>query len=232
MAVALGNTEAGYNSGSGTTVTISHTVATGSDRLLLLAAGGATADPASSITYGGVALTRVSGFTYDPFTNFAYADLWYLIAPAVGTANIVITRPEYRNIAWSASDWTGVHQTTPLTSGTHDTGTGNGSGTSSSNTCPANGALFVHCTKNDGSGAPSASSPTTIVSQTQDNTGTGVYLATAYRTSTGTLQFTWTSGTARNWDMSVLALNPAAVAATSAPPVQGLFARVPALRRF
>lgn len=82
---------------AGPTLTYSHTVGTGSDRLLVVGVGsegpGTTALQdivVSSITYGGVALAQIAA---DNATNGPgqRVELFYLLAPDSGTADIVVT---------------------------------------------------------------------------------------------------------------------------------------------
>lgn len=91
-------------------ITLSHTVAAGSDRLLTVAYIGRSVSKApTGITFGGVALTQgvaISGNTFD-------AEVWYLIAPAVSTANVVVTLAGGGTFAKSGiavAGWDGVAQ--------------------------------------------------------------------------------------------------------------------------
>lgn len=107
--------------GSGNTpLTFSHTVPNKANRLLVVfvtAEGGI-----SSITYGGTPLTNLTAYTYDsPFSPDSIG-IWYLIAPAVGTANIVVTGPD-PTIRAHAHNIVGVDQSSPFGSFVTDTGT-------------------------------------------------------------------------------------------------------------
>lgn len=105
-------------------LTISHTC-TGTNLVLIVQAVNydATVGTVSGITYNGVALTKIAGVTFS--SNFNNEG-WYLIAPATGTHDVVIT--------WSASQllvaggivsYTGAHQSavigTPATASGNDT---------------------------------------------------------------------------------------------------------------
>ena len=114
------------SSSSGTGVssnTWAHTVS-GTNRLLVVGVGfyRNVNSFISGITYNGVALSAVTGAA----TNSAnyYVDLWYLIAPATGANNIVVTYgggAPFEN-GCGAVSFTEAHQTTPY--GTPMTGTG------------------------------------------------------------------------------------------------------------
>jgi len=93
---------------SGTTHTWSHTC-TGSN--LILFVGGQidnTGDKITGITYNGVAMTKimdVSGYDKD-----AREYLYYLIAPATGANNVVITCPSSVNGDFFATSFSGARQ--------------------------------------------------------------------------------------------------------------------------
>jgi len=80
--------------GSGGTLTKSHTVAAGTNRLLrvktaLQEVSGAPA--ISGITYNGVALTAVPNSEQNPGVTWERVQWWYLIGPATGANNLVLT---------------------------------------------------------------------------------------------------------------------------------------------
>lgn len=103
-------------------VTWSHTVGTGAHRFLAVAVGYAgsgshSPNDVGSVTYGGVALTKL--MTEDPSpgggTDKAL-DVWYLIAPASGTANIVVTLAFgwTSSMITAAASFANVNQSTPV----------------------------------------------------------------------------------------------------------------------
>lgn len=105
-------TSANFSSSS-TTYTQSHTVASGNDRLLVVnVVSHFTILNFSGITYGGVPLTRLDTRTQ---SSGAKTEIWYLVNPAVGTDDIVISvnNPSF-DIAMMASNFTNVHQSTPF----------------------------------------------------------------------------------------------------------------------
>lgn len=107
MAIAIGNTSSG-NGENVSNITISHTIATGSDRLLLVAVTNDGGAP-SSVEYGGVAMTLLEYYEYGGATR-----VYYLKNPTVGTANIVVSwsGSSYYYPAVFCADFTGVDQTT------------------------------------------------------------------------------------------------------------------------
>jgi hypothetical protein len=80
---------------SGPTLTWSHTVANQSNRVLIVGVqteGSSSIQP-TSVTYNGAAMTNVGQAEATSSGIFQDVSQWYLIAPAVGTANVVVTWP-------------------------------------------------------------------------------------------------------------------------------------------
>jgi hypothetical protein len=117
----------------------SHTTS-GVQRLLLV---GVSLDPESDeivslVTYDGTPLAIVDSATY---SNDARAEIWQLIAPSVGTYDVVITfssNLSYGAVA-GAVTFTGVNQTTPL--GTFVSATGSSAGPATVDVSSATGEL-------------------------------------------------------------------------------------------
>ena len=110
--IAYDNSAASGNSGQNS-LTFSYTVGSGSNRLLIVSVGavdGTTADrQVSGITYNGVALTRGDG--RDSTSEFENNEVWYLLGPASGANNVVVTMGGTCNgISAVAASYTGVQQ--------------------------------------------------------------------------------------------------------------------------
>lgn len=84
-----------------TNTTYAHTC-TGADRLLIVIVRGNTTDTGASVTYGGVSMTQFNKVQI-PGDRWVYA--FYLLNPASGSNNVVITGTVNRTIAYS---YTGV----------------------------------------------------------------------------------------------------------------------------
>ena len=109
-------------SGGASSLTFSHTVNSGSDSILIVEVAdrhGGAGDPVASVTYGGQSLTLIGSAD---LPNTESAEIWYLLAPTVGTANVVVTLTGSCHFVAGATDYFGVNQTTPL--GTLVTGDG------------------------------------------------------------------------------------------------------------
>ena len=88
------DTAAGANL-SGSTITISLAIANNSNRMLIVGVGSEGLSSidygASGITYNGVAMTKIDSQGYDIAPSDNYQSLWYLLAPDVGTYNVVVS---------------------------------------------------------------------------------------------------------------------------------------------
>jgi hypothetical protein len=91
-------------SANSTTVTFAKTVGSGANRLLLVGVSIHANQTVVSITYSGVALTPVARLQ-----NGDWGELWRLVAPPSGTANVVVTIRK-RQFTAGAISFTGVDQ--------------------------------------------------------------------------------------------------------------------------
>ena len=100
--------DGGNNGGSTTSLTYSYTVGTNSNRLLLVnLIGDSTADDISSVTYAGASLTLITK-VQTPNDRWHY--LYYLLTPASGTHNVVITAASSHYLISEAASWYNVTQ--------------------------------------------------------------------------------------------------------------------------
>jgi hypothetical protein len=111
VSISLDNT----SNASRKTSTLSwpHTVGGGADRVLMVGTSHRDGNKhVTGISYGGAPLTNL-GVQNGP-GNQNRVELWYLIAPAPGTANVVVTLSDARNIVGGAASYIGVDQITPF----------------------------------------------------------------------------------------------------------------------
>ena len=95
-------------------VSWSHTVEALSNRLLLVAVADKDISTAAySVTYAGIALTRL-GIQDDPDTNNNQVELWYLVAPPVGQATVSVKLIKSSPLVAGAMTFNGVNQATPF----------------------------------------------------------------------------------------------------------------------
>ncbi|MBN1421611.1 MAG: DUF2341 domain-containing protein [Planctomycetes bacterium] len=105
-----------------TGLTWSHTTS-GSERLLIVGVSiqNASSQTVSSVTYAGTNLTQAGAATNGTAVR---SEIWYLVAPATGANDIVVTLSAAAQFAAGAASFTGVHQTSPLGTFASATGTG------------------------------------------------------------------------------------------------------------
>jgi len=103
---AVSSTGASTNTNS---LTISHTVPTGSNRYLVVQLSCGASAQANGVTYNGVAMTLINRTS----STSQKVESWGLVAPAQTTANIVITLSNTTSVVAKAINFTNVNQTTP-----------------------------------------------------------------------------------------------------------------------
>lgn len=131
--VDAGSSTVAYDAGSeatqadATSITFSHTVAAGSNRILVVTVTReefGTNRSISSVTYDGVAMTLGTNAITTAGNNKVHT--YYLLAPNVGTANVVVTYSgQVGSSAVSADSWTGIIQQAPEVVSTSQTSTNN-----------------------------------------------------------------------------------------------------------
>ncbi len=102
---------------TGSSVTISHTTGTGTNRLMLVGVsfqnrGG---DQITSVTYGGVSLT-LQGIQVAPSSDRGQVEIYSLLNPPSGSANVVVSFASAleRGAVVGVTTFTGVNQSTPF----------------------------------------------------------------------------------------------------------------------
>lgn len=110
--------------GGGTSTTLSHEVGSGNGRLLVVGLSAELDTSFSGVTYGGVAMTHID--TIDTPDDNLTTSLWYLLNPAVGTADIVASNsPSIAEVCIGAVSLFGVKPQAPEATDKHsqDSGT-------------------------------------------------------------------------------------------------------------
>lgn len=105
--IAVDATASGGTSGAGVpTGSWSHTVGTGSNRILVVGVTGAAA-----VTYGGQPLTR---HIVNSELGFPTVEIWTLLAPPTGPALVAVTYPQLGVFVGGSVSFFGVDQATPI----------------------------------------------------------------------------------------------------------------------
>ena len=132
MAIAVDAVSAADSGGANVaSLTWSHTVAAGNERILIVGVS-VVVETAATVTYGGTALTKKTALQNVDIE----ASLWFLVAPPVGAADIVVTFSAAARVVGGATSYTGVDPTTPW--GTAATASGTSTAPSVTVTSAAN----------------------------------------------------------------------------------------------
>lgn len=194
--------------GGCTTLTVSHTVGTGSERLLLIQIPWMHngSHSITSVTYGGVSATY-SGVSANGgcYGYVCVVETWSIIAPVSGVADIVVSSTGNYEILTLASSYTGVDQTTALGAVVSAAGFSNAPSlsVSSANTELVSGALIF---------AQSSSGLATVGGATQLALlfGGAGYTngASSYMPGAASTTYGWTYSTAGSFAISAIAIKP------------------------
>lgn len=91
-------------------LSFAHGVPNKQNRLLIVLTTSNTGSGASSVTYNGVSLTLLSSVGY----NSGVGEVWYMIAPPVGTFNIVVIPSGSHRIRAVSTNFVGADQAAPF----------------------------------------------------------------------------------------------------------------------
>ena len=187
----------------GTSHTWSHTVgAAGTNRILIVGTSAESAVAVTNVTYAGQSLTLLGGQSTPG--SVTRTELWYILAPATGTNNIVVNLGANKKLAAGAASWTGVHQTATFGTAVF------ASGTSTSPTVDltsASGEVVVDAMANK-----SSTSRTEGANQTlhwSGNSGGKPSSAGSSESGAATVTMSWTLGASVEWAIGAVPLKQA-----------------------
>ena len=195
------------------TLTIPHTTA-GANRLMLVGVSininHAPATAVVGVTYGATALTLV-GVNNDA-ANSRRVEQWYLLAPATGTANVIVTvnipAAQTEGVAAGVTTFTGVDQTVPL--GTFTSNDGATGGNSQADVPSVVNGMILDTLAIGGNRTAAVSGPQ--VSQWNVNTGnsgnTDVTAVGSTRTGAPNVPISETFNDTTNWALGAVSINP------------------------
>lgn len=113
----LDSTASAHSGDGSASLTFSHTVGTGSNRLLVVAISCQDSNhanlPVTSVTFENIAM--IKGYAAPQGAGNVHSEIWYLMSPPSGTGNIVITAVGNIWIGAVSSSWTGIFQQTTTT---------------------------------------------------------------------------------------------------------------------
>ena len=206
----------GWSQSSPVTLTWAHTC-TGSNLILWVAvqlyqdtAGNGTITTA---TYNGVALTKYK----DVLTGSIYAALYYLIAPATGAHNVVITATttagaKIDDLFAQASSFTGVDQVTGVDASA--SGTGYSTTASAAVITVADNCEVIDSIAKYGANAITKGANQTELNKDASNAAGGSSYLTSLKTPAGSVTMSWTWTTAGDWSIVTASFKPATATTT------------------
>ncbi|WP_461175385.1 DUF4347 domain-containing protein, partial [Uliginosibacterium flavum] len=189
-----------------TSLTLAHTVGAGTNSILIVEYSTRGTDSPTSITYNGVALTRLDT---NANSTVVTTEIWYLKNPAAGAHNIVVTMPgSAKEFAIGATSYFNVDQTS--TFGTVAKATGTGTAVSVT-VASATGNLVIDAmaTRQQG-GVPSVGSGQIQRWTNSSGTGSAEPLgAGSSETGAASVTMSWTLADAMEWATIGVSLNAA-----------------------
>ncbi len=207
-AIVLGATTTGLMNNSNT-ATISHTTASGSNRLMIV--GVSAQQPGASITsmtYNGTSLTKLVRVTNASQTR---VEIWYLVAPAVGTFNVVVNNSGGENAIIGVQTYSGVDQTTPF--GTYVSASSISGTTATVNASSASGELVYGVVGwNNGNANTIGAGQTEYWDLPMNSSIAG---AGSTEAGAATVTMSWTNAGSQPWTIVAVPLKPVTTAQSS-----------------
>ncbi len=205
------------NGTNGTTLSWSHTVGSGSNRILIVGVAGEDSSGTdlniSSVTYGGVAMTLVPNSTSTEGTSYLQGTaLYYLLSPTVGTATVTVTYSG--SVAERSGGSISLRNADQAVAEAVATNGNTGSNSISTNiTTQTNGAWVIDVVGCGNSGSYTATGGNTERYDVQNDSASAAG-STKLVASAGSTTVSWTHSGANR-----LAQSAAAFAPVSGPPV-------------
>ena len=217
LAITTGNTSSAMTTGA-SSLTFAHTIGSGSNGLLVVNVASQSAS-VSSVTYNGTALTFL-GVAQNGTS--ARTEMWYLKAPAAGTANVVITMSASAEFTGGAANFFGVDQTTPTGAFTAATG---GAHAPAVTVASAAGELVIDSVSvRDGNFTATGAGQTTLFTQDTGGGGGTVLGVGSREAGAASVTMDWSLSGAGSgaWAAGAVSLKAAATAIVTVTPTSGL----------
>lgn len=176
-------------------------ITTGDNRLLLVTVSYRQNNSVSSVTVNGTPITLLTR----ALAPDRKQDVWYMINPPSGTANVAINFPaSEQSLVAGVNSFYNVNQTSPL--GSPLTNTGDSGNVSVSASTDANDVAFGVLSSYDV--IPNIQSPASQIFQDETNSR---WIISSAATSPGTgsiVNFNWASSTCCTWSAAAVAIKP------------------------
>ncbi len=204
-AVGLGNAASSQGTGV-SSLSWSHTVGAGSDRLLVVRVANINSSvTVNNVTYGGVAMTALQTATSGSGTSQVRISMWYLVAPAVGTATVAVTLSASTRVQGYSNNLTGVSQVAPF--GTPVTAVGTNNAQSVTVTGGVSGDLIMDAgAAQGGAGTASAGTGQTAVSGSTGPTASDVLGMGSTKAAAASVSMAWSTTASSPWVLMGVAI--------------------------
>lgn len=204
MAISFDNALSQYNSSAEVTHTVPFTVGSGSNRIVLVGVR-VYSGTLTSAAYGGSALTAIDSQAVGSDNQY----LRYLVAPAAGANDIVVTLPSAKRVDVVAIALAGAKQTGQPDS--TNKGTASSTDASVSHTTVADGAVGLLFVSDNGAGGTFVSGTNcTVAASVSDRSAIGYSGA---KTPPGSLDMHMTLGSSGLWGAIAATVAPASTSA-------------------
>ena len=203
--VQIGSTITDFDPATPTSLTTSYTQAAGSDRALVVFVGTEGDVVHSSVTFDGVGLT----LERNSLGSGRRVSVWYLPAPNVVTANIVVTLASAADVGMIGHSWSDVNQVTPFSGSAANSGS---SATPSVVVPSASGELVVDAFNHDNSGNDPAVGAGQVELADVEVTGDFRMAASREDGAAPNVTMDWSGMGAGDWASVGASLQPAVVA--------------------
>ncbi len=183
-------------------VTISHITPSGANRLMMVGISAQQrAASVTSVTYNGVALTKLGNLSHSSQTRI---EVWYLKNPSIGTFNVVVSNSQSDNAVVGVKTYSGVDLTTPF--GTLSSAFGTSTTASVSVSSAVNELVFGVVGFNNGStNITPGAGQTEYYDKTINSSIAG---SASEKAGAASVTMTWTS-TSVSWTIGTVSIKPA-----------------------
>ncbi|MFH1631642.1 MAG: fibronectin type III domain-containing protein [bacterium] len=200
------------------TITFNHT-SSGADPILIVGVSMVGNQPALSVTFNNIPLTRIAAANSGSQTR---ASMWYLLNPPAGTYPVTVNLKNPTRFVAGATTYSGINYQNPFSQPL----IASGDSTIASMAVPGSSdQLLINliARRRSNTALPLISDPNQTVAWMADAhivNGTRVVGASAYRAGAPDAGFTWTWAVDRPWAMISLALNGIPSSSDTTPPLR------------
>jgi uncharacterized repeat protein (TIGR01451 family) len=194
--------------GSGASFTLPHTVGVGNDRILIVGVSTFNANKTvTAMTYAGQSMTRIGFLDGGTGSNDRRMEMWRLVNPPLGTANVVVTMSSSSKTVVGAASFFGVDPTTP-----HGAFVSNEANTNLATLAvpSAVGELVIDCLSVQGNAATALVGPgqTQLWNDFTRAVGGAVVGAASTEPGAASVTMTWSLSAVDYWVMGAVSLKP------------------------